>query len=189
MFGNLDKLARHPRLRGHRRPHDRRSRLPAQPRLRPPAARRSTRRRSTQAATTLQRAGPRRATSSPASTALGYDDAWQQFGKGKGVFLIAGTWVTPTCRSDGQEPRLLPAAGARRRATRRSRSAARACRSRSSRSPRTRTSPRPTSTSSPTRTPTQVVAKTDNLPAMPVDPSAAPPTGLAGRHLRAVEDA
>ena len=58
---------------------------------------------------------------------------------------------------------LMPARGRRRS---RSRSAARACRSRSPRSPRTPTSRPPTSTSSPTPNAAKVLVETDNLPAM-----------------------
>ena len=83
----------------------------------------------------------------------GYDPAWQQFAKGKGPFLIAGTWLTADlAEAMGDKVGFMLMPG-RRTATRRSRSAARACRGRSPRSPRTPTSRRPTSTSSPTPTP------------------------------------
>jgi raffinose/stachyose/melibiose transport system substrate-binding protein len=46
----------------------------------------------TKAATTFQQWGEKGYFVS-GFNGLGYDDAWKQFGTGKGVFLIAGTWV------------------------------------------------------------------------------------------------
>ena len=89
----------------------------------------------------------------PDFNGTGYDPAWQQFAKGKGPFLIAGTWLTADLADNmGDKVGFMLMPPPRRAATR-SRSAARACRSRSPRSPRTPTSRPPTSTSSPTRRP------------------------------------
>ena len=84
---------------------------------------------------------------------VGYDPAWQQFAKGAGPFLIAGTWLLADltdAMGDKLGFMLVPPA---RTARRRRRSAARASRSRSRRSRRTRTWRPRTSTSSPTPTP------------------------------------
>ena len=44
---------------------------------------------------------------------LGYDPSWPAFGKGKGVFLISGSWLTADLQEGArQERRLLPAAAA-----------------------------------------------------------------------------
>ena len=95
------------------------------------------------------RSGPTRATSQDFN-GTGYDPAWQQFAKGKGPFLIAGTWITADlAKAMGDKVGFFLMPGREAGATR-SRSAARACRGRSPRSPRTPTWRRPTSTSSPT---------------------------------------
>ena len=84
----------------------------------------------------------------------GYDPAWQEFAKGKGPFLIAGTWVTADlAKAMGDKVGFMLMPPAEEAEATRSRSAARTCRARSPRSPRTPTWRRPTSTSSPTRTP------------------------------------
>ena len=90
----------------------------------------------------------------PDFNGTGYDPAWQQFAKGKGRFLIAGTWLTADLadnmgdkvgfmlmppRQEGGDPVSL---GRREPAVRGH-----------ERSPPTRTSPPRTSTSSPPRRP------------------------------------
>ena len=59
----------------------------------PRTARRSTRRSSRQAATKLQE-WAKKGYFKQDFNGTGYDPAWQQFAKGKGPFLIAGTWLT-----------------------------------------------------------------------------------------------
>ena len=55
-------------------------------------ARRSTRRRTTRRRRS-SRSGPK-GYFTPDYNGMGYDPAWQQFAKGAGPFLIAGTWLT-----------------------------------------------------------------------------------------------
>ena len=120
-------------------------------------------------------AGPTKGYFTPDFNGTGYDPAWQQFAQGQGPLPDRGHLAgRRPRRSDGRRRRLHAAAAAPRRAPTRSRSAARACRSRSPRSPRTRTWRPRTSTSSRTPTPATVLAETGNLPAMPVDESAIP---------------
>ena len=96
------------------------------------------------------RSGPKAGYFTKGYNGLGYDPSWQTFGKGKGVFLISGSWLTADLKKAlGKNvgffllpPPVGQAAGRR--------SAARACRGRSARSRRTPTPRRPTSTSSPT---------------------------------------
>ena len=71
---------------------DRRQAGGARLRLRPPAARSSTAARP-QAAAKLQ-GWANKGYFTPNFNGVGYDPAWQQFAKGKGRFMIAGTWMT-----------------------------------------------------------------------------------------------
>ena len=82
----------------------------------------------------------------------GYDPAWQDFGKGNGVFLIAGTWLQADLQKAlGDKVGFMLPPGSRPTPSRSS-PAAPVCRSPSPTRPRTRTRPRRTSTSSPART-------------------------------------
>ena len=181
------QVARHPRVRDRARP-DRRQAGRARLRLRP-------RRRVVRHAR-VHRRGRRKLQEwadkgyfTPDFNGTGYDPAWQQFAKGKGRFLIAGTWLVADLdkqMGDNVGFMLMPGAEARRRPGRARR-----------REPAVRdhvevqatpTSPPPTSTSSPTPNAAKVLAETGNLPAMPVD-RAAVPHGAAGRRVRRVEDA
>ena len=98
---------------------------------------------------------------------LGYDPSWQQFGKGNGVFLITGSWLTADLKKAlGKDVGffLLPARPA---VARWRRSAARACRGRSARRRENgRRRGRPTSTSSRAPQNAQVLIGAGQLPAM-----------------------
>ena len=145
------RVARHPRVRDRARAERaRRSRCAT-------SCSRARARRSTtpefQAAATKLQEWVDDGYFTPDFNGTGYDAAWQRFAKGKGRYLIAGTWLTADlAEADGRRRRVHADAGHRRRRATRSRSAARACRGRSRRSPRTRTSRPRTSTSSPTPT-------------------------------------
>ncbi len=115
----------------------------------------------------------------PNFNGVGYDPAWQQFAKGKGRFLIAGTWVTADLAKqmgDHVGFQLMPGASA------------------SDQPVALGGESLPFTITSKSKHPdvaaayidfitnpdaAKVLAQTNNLPAMPVDPSAVPSTGLS----------
>jgi raffinose/stachyose/melibiose transport system substrate-binding protein len=115
----------------------------------------------------------------PNFNGVGYDPAWQQFAKGKGRFLIAGTWVTADLAKQMGDKvgfELMPGASA------------------SDQPVALGGESLPFTITSKSKHPdvaaayidfitnpdaAKVLAQTNNLPAMPVDQSAVPTTGLS----------
>ena len=169
------QVAGHPRVRGAVLP-DRRQAGDARLHLRARAARRFDTPGTRAAATKLQDWAKKGYFTQGLQRHSATTRRGQQFGKGKGVFLITGSWLTADLKKAlGKDVGffLLPPRGGRAPGRR---SAARACRGRSARSRRTPTSRRPTSTSSPTPTPPS--AGRDRQPAGDEGDACRSPAGL-----------
>jgi raffinose/stachyose/melibiose transport system substrate-binding protein len=132
----------------------------------------------TQAAKTIQ-SWAKNGTFTPNFNGVGYDPAWQNFAKGKGRFLIAGTWVTADLADQMGDKvgfMVLPGKSASDQPVALGGESLPFAVTSKSKHPGVAaayidfiTSPQAA----------KVLAETNNLPAMPVDPSAVPQSGVS----------